>query len=222
MRIIAPTLLCSSLLLVACGDDGGGTSTDAKEADANANCTVSSASFGNRGALAGASTWGMGGAAGVGDIRAILPLEAASPSDILIVEFYTGFAPFGTSQAPTAVVPGTYQLTGSQLQYADCGVCLRIGTNADSGTGMYEDDYMVTGGTVTVTAVDNRVGGNLAFTLSNLQFEHATIDPDSFMSTPVGDGCNSSISGAMHMSTMAAPPANKLTAGTLPRKHLGL
>lgn len=205
MRVFTSFVLAlSSLSLVACGDDGG----DPPSIDAPAaNCTVSSNAFGSRGALQGNSTYTEGATAGIGDMRAILPLEAAPPSDILIVEFYTGFAPFGTSGAPTAVVPGTYQISGDQLNYATCGVCVRIGTNAD--TQGYEDDYLATGGTVTVTTADSRVGGTLAFSVSNLTFEHVTIDENTFQSTPVGDGCNSAIGDATHTSTLAAPPAKR-------------
>ena len=210
MRAIAlSSILLSSLTLIACGDDGGDGNTpiDAKTIDtAAANCTVSSASFGARGALAGNSFYGasMGNPA-VGSMVAVLPLEAAEPTDVVIAEFYPGFAPFGTQQAPTAIVPGTYQLTGSQLQYADCGVCIRIGTNSTAAAGA-EDDYMATGGTVTVTQSDSRVGGTLAFSVTGLTFEHVTIAPQTFVSTPVGDGCNSAIASAMHSSVMAAQP----------------
>lgn len=204
--IILPSVLLPSLLLVACaGDDGPSTPVDAKVIDSGANCTVSSSDFGARGTLAGTSTFRARQAPpNVGDITAVMPLEASPPADVLIVEFYSGFAPFGTSMAPTAVVPGTYQLTGTQLQYADCGICARLGTNANAD-GTYEDDYMATGGTVTVTTAGTAVGGTIAFSVSNLTFEHVTIDPDTFVSTPVGDGCTTKITGGMHSSMMAAP-----------------
>lgn len=194
-------------MLVACGgDDGGNTAIDASIDTPAATCTISNAQFGDRGAIAGNSIYtARPSPPNVGDMRAIMPLEAAPPTDILIVEFYTGFAPFGTTAAPTAVVPGTYQITGSQLQYADCGVCVRIGTNAMMD-GMYEDDYLATGGSVTVTTAESRVGGTLTFSLSNITFEHVTIDETTFQSTPVGDGCTTGISGT-HTSMLAAPPA---------------
>ncbi len=208
MRAIAlSSILLSSLSLIACGDDGGGTPVDAKTIDtAAANCTVSSAAFGARGALAGNSFYGASMTAGVGSMVAVMPLEAAEPTDVLIAEFYPGFAPFGTQQAPTAIVPGTYQLTGAQLQYADCGVCIRIGTNSTAAAGA-EDDYMVKSGTVTVTQSDSRVGGTLAFSVTGLTFEHVTIDAQTFVSTPVNDGCNSAIASAMHSSVMVAQPS---------------
>ena len=204
---ISSSLLLSSRLLIGCGDDGGSDPIDAKTVDtAAANCTVSSAAFGERGALAGVSFYAAGMTAGVGDIRVEMPLEAAQPNDTLLIQFFTGFAPFGTPQAPTAIVPGTYQISGAQLNYATCSVCVLIGTNV-TGQGS-EDDYMATGGTVTVTQVDSRVGGTLALSVSNLTFEHVTVNMQPpFDSTPVGDGCNSAVTSATHSSVMRMQPA---------------
>lgn len=209
MRKQLAAIVAVSLSLVACVDDGGGNvgidaPVDAAREDApgGGGCTVSMTEFGER-SLPGRSFY-HGDTSGVGDIRAIMPLEPAEPQDILIVELYPGYAPFGTTAAPTAVVPGTYELTGTQLQYSTCGVCVRIGTNAtDQG---YEHDYMATGGTVTVTQVDNRVGGALVLGVANLQFEHVTIDEQTFESSPVGDGCVTALVEGFHESEMTAPP----------------
>ena len=51
--------------------------------------------------------------------------------DILSFENYNGFGVFTTQ-----IVPGSFQITGEELNYATCGVCPRIfstsGTNSAS------------------------------------------------------------------------------------------
>lgn len=211
-----PVVLFSSLSLIACGggdDDGDSVdpldpidaSTDnTPDSSTPAACSVSTANFGDKGALTG-------GAQFSGDpanptsylLGASALLETAAPADVLSVEFYTGFAPFGTPEAPTAVVPGTYQLTGEQLNYATCGVCARVATNLmEDGT--FEHDYMATGGTVTVSEVGDAVGETLTFAVSNLTFEHVTINEETFESAPVGDNCTTAITGATFTATVEA------------------
>lgn len=53
----------------------------------------------------------------------------------------------------------------------------------------YADDYYVTGGTITITQVSPMFEGSI----SNLTFEHVTIDDSTFQSTPHADGCTSAI-----------------------------
>lgn len=216
MRFSLLPIFLSSLSLVACGgsDEGDtvdpltpvdGSTTPTVDAPPAATCSVSTSNFGDKGALTGGATFSADTAnPATYSIVMSAPLEAAPPTDGLIIEFYTGYAPFGTSTAPTPVLPGTYQLTGEQLDYATCGTCIRLVTNA-AEDGSSEDDYMVTGGTLTVTALGDAVGETLTLAMSNLTFEHVTIDPDTFESTPVGDGCTTAISGATFTGTVAAP-----------------
>jgi hypothetical protein len=216
MRFQLLPVFLSSLALVACGGSDDGDSVDPLtpidagtpvnvDGSTEAICSVSTPTFGDKGALAGGATFSVDPANALRySIVANSPLEAALPTDGLIVEFYTGYTPFGTSAAPTAVVPGTYQLTDEQLNYASCGVCVRLVTNS-AEDGSSEDDYMATGGTVTVSAVGDAVGETLTFALSNLTFEHVTIDGMTYNSTPAGDGCTTTISGATFTGTVAAP-----------------
>lgn len=193
--------------LAACGggDDGDVTPLDGSTGDtAPVTCTVSTDSYGDKGALQGAATFAASQMnPAIYRIAMQGLLEGAEPTDVLFIDFYTGYEPFGTQMAPTAVVPGTYQLTGAQTDYETCGVCVTIGTNATQ-TG-YDDDYMVTGGSVTVTAVGDAVGETLTFSVSNLQLQHVNIDPMSGATTAVGDGCTTSISAATFTGTVMAP-----------------
>jgi hypothetical protein len=208
--------LCLSMIpvlglgLVACGgdDDGGGP------IDGNpATCTVSTNNFGAKGDLMTAAFFESDpNNAAVYRIAAQGLLEPAEPADIVIVEFYTGYEPFGTEAAPTAVVPGTYQLSGAQLDYATCGVCVRLATNAT--TTATEDDYMATGGSVTVAAVGDAIGETLTLSFSNVTFQHVTIAPMGGQTTPVGDGCTAGI-GSASMSGMVQAFPMAVTSGAL-------
>ncbi len=212
-------LLIPIATLAACGgDDGGVTPLDgpAGGIDAPVTCSVSTGSFGNKGALTGGATFAASMTnAALYRIAMQAPLEAAMPFDVLFVDFFTGYTPFGTETAPTPVVPGTYQLTGEQLNYETCGVCVTLGTNATATE--YEDDYMVTGGTLVVAAVGDAVGETLTLTVSNLEFEHVTIDGTTSVSTPVGDGCGTTLTNATFTGMVAAPPPAVTGAG-LPRR----
>jgi len=213
-------LLTSLASLAACGGDddgvtvidGGAIDSAGGGADGPAACTISTAAFGDKGALTGAATFAadtMNPATYHIGVQAAL--EAAEPLDILFIDFYTGYTPFGTMAAPTPVIAGTYPLTGEQLDFETCGTCVTLGTNATADG--YEDDYMVTGGTMTVTAVGDAVGETLTLSLANLQLTHVTIDPQSGATTAVGDGCNTTITAATFTGTVAAPA--KRTFGPL-------
>lgn len=168
-------------------------------------CSVASSNFGDVGALTGQATFSAD-TENEADYSIVMnaTLENSPPSDVLVVEFYSTYPPFGTTDEPMPVVPGTYELTGDQLNYATCGVCVRLVTNVDE-EGNTGDDYMVTGGTVTVSAVGDAVDETLTLEVSNLEFEHVTIDDETFESTPVGDSCTTAISGATFTGTVVAP-----------------
>lgn len=103
--------------------------------------------------------------------------------DFIDLELYDGYGVFSGG-----IAPGTYNLSGAELQYADCGLCALIltdGSAPDSTT----DAYMATGGSITITTVTPTLAG----TLTNVTFTHVSIDSNSGQSSPVADGCKSSI-----------------------------
>ncbi len=65
------------------------------------------------------------------------------------------------------VAPGTYQLTGEDLNYATCGVCLRA--LADKGLPT-EREYFAVAGTVEVTAVSSLAGAPFTATVLEASF----------------------------------------------------
>jgi hypothetical protein len=203
----------SSIGLAACGgDDDGNTPVDGSiDAPGNIDaapvvCTVSSENFGDKGTLTGVATFrpGTNTTAATDDTLSFAAqLETTQPTDLLIVEFYAGYGVFKPNGVAGPVTTGTFQITGEELNYATCGVCVRLATNATQ-TG-YEHDYLATGGSVTITQVGTATGQMLAASVSNIQFEHVTIDDMSFQSTPANDGCNSAMSGANFSGTLMAP-----------------
>jgi hypothetical protein len=219
MRYTPAVILLSSLSLAACGgDDGGSNVTPTIDAaggiDAASNidaapaaCTVSTTSFGDKGALTGSATLDVGTATAdpkddILEFDALL--ETTQPADAIAVILYAGYGAFTDAQGmPKAVTPGTYPLTGDETNFATCGVCVLLATNATS-TG-YDDDYMATGGTVTITQAGTAVGGTLTGTLTNVQFHHVDIDQSTGDTTQSADTCTTSLTNGTFTGTLAAP-----------------
>jgi hypothetical protein len=106
--------------------------------------------------------------------------ELNAKPDTLKVDLYQGLGVFTES-----IHVGTFPLTGDELSYATCAACVHLtATGGGGGT----QDYMATGGTLTISAVSP----NLQATLSDITFEHVIISGS--VSTPVGDGCVSAVS----------------------------
>ena len=176
--------------------------------DAPPACEISSPDFGDKGAATmGGSEYSPGMAANGNPaapyVFMFAPLTATATPDAVFVEFYSGFAPFGTEAAPTPLVPGTYQLTGDQLQYSSCGVCVTASAKqTQSGN---SGDFMATGGTVVVTAAGTAVGGTLTLKLTNVTFEQVTFNMGT--STPVANNCKTKLGNLTYTGTMEAVPA---------------
>ena len=215
MRLTLSAIMISSLFVAACGDDGDTVSPtiDAARIDAAGNtdapaaaCTVSTTNFAERGALTGSYLFrpGMNAAATDDELDVLSQLEAAQPTDLLRIQLYAGYGAF----ANRAIVPGTYQITGAELDFATCGVCVMLATNVTANS--YDDDYMATSGTVTITAAGTAVGGTLSGSLSNIQFHHVMIDDQTGATTPAPDTCTSAMSSATFSGTLAAPMAKMM------------
>jgi len=202
----------TSLSIVACGgDDGDDIQTpDARVDGATGSdgpaavCSVSTGNFGDKGALAGNALFTAATAVATDDILEFdALLETAQPADGIAIILYAGYGAFDGA----AITPGTYQIAGDELDFATCGVCVVMSTNVTS-TG-YEDDYMATGGTVTITAAGSAVGGTMSGSLSNVTFHHAEIAMGNGDTTISDDSCTSAITNATFTGTLAAAPMNK-------------
>jgi hypothetical protein len=181
---------------------GGGTTTDAG-VDAGSICTVSTSNFADAGAISGEVVLdvGMNATSPTDDfVQIFAPLEATMPGDLLAVELYADYPPFEGNDA--GIVPGTYEISGEQLNYATCGVCVRVLTNATSNG--YDDSYLATGGTLTITANGNTVGQPFTATFTNIGLRHVNIDDMTFESTAAADNCRSTLGNASVNATITA------------------
>jgi len=114
-------------------------------------------------------------------------VNADAQPDVLGLELYANFGAF----AGGPIATGTYPITGDELNYASCGVCVRLLTDF-TGSAFADDGYMATAGSVTITSINP-----LAATVSGIAFEHVTIDANNnFTSTAHADGCTSALTAA--------------------------
>jgi len=100
------------------------------------------------------------------------------PVDQLAIEIYQG--DFGGPETA-----GVYELTGTELNYATCGLCVRLFEDATQDT--IARQYFATAGTVDIDSI-GVVGGTFAGTLTGLEMVEVTITAGTFESTPVANG----------------------------------
>jgi hypothetical protein len=164
---------------------------DAGEPDAGepeVTCSVDSADFGALNTLDGE----LQSAEGV----ILLDMPLTDDADLLSIQIYEGFGAMSGG-----IQTGTFTLGGDDLNFETCGLCVLLYANSQAEDGTFQT-YMATGGTVTLTSVDGRFTGSV----SDLTFEHVTVDEDTFHTTAVGDGCVSAItSGSFDKEIPAAP-----------------
>lgn len=132
-------------------------------------------------------------------------INADATPDVLQIEFYTGFGAF-QGGFPTAAT--TIQIAGDEANYATCGACVRAFTDIDPNSGESAEpvgvSYFATGGTLQLDSITET---SVAGTLSNIQFTHVTIDETTFNSTPVGDGCSSTLTSLAFTADPEPPQA---------------
>ncbi|MBI5545990.1 MAG: hypothetical protein HY901_19030 [Deltaproteobacteria bacterium] len=125
-----------------------------------------------------------------GDAYAYLsgPLPTSDGTDDVIqIELIEGYGAF-----TDGLVTGAFSLEGDELNYGTCGICVTLQGDVDPTAGVTAF-HMVTGGSITITSVS----GSLIATLTNATFEEVTIDPNSYESFPVADGCTSAMRQAL-------------------------
>lgn len=105
-------------------------------------------------------------------------IDSGGNIDELRMQLYPNTGPFGDT-----LTTGTFQITGDDLNYGTCGLCVLLFENSVGQSA--RGTYFATGGTVKITQVEPR----LIATITNLTLEHVTIDDVSYESTPVGDSC---------------------------------
>ncbi len=121
-------------------------------------------------------------------------LDAAALPDQLAVELFAGAGVFTGAD----IQPGTYTIEGDELDYATCGVCVLLYT--DVAGGVERDVYLATAGSVAITSVSPTLAGQV----SGVSFEHVTINPVSYESTPDPDMCRSALTDASFATPVTA------------------
>jgi hypothetical protein len=232
MRTTLAAVLLASVSLVACGggddDDPVTPVIDAPIGGPDApaaNCTAT-ASFGDKGALTGqaffASESGDPPDDGAKDDvnEFVAPLETGEPFDGIDVLLYAGYGVFKPSAAnPNGVIqPGTYTISGEELTFDTCGVCVFLVTDITQAG--YADDYMAMSGTVEVTGAATAVGQTVSGRLTNITFRHVTVG-DGGVTTDVNDGCSSQLENATYTASAMMPTMRSAsTPGPLGPKPL--
>jgi hypothetical protein len=101
---------------------------------------------------------------------------------------------------------GSFPITGTRLDGANCDVCVLIAANCQGCTldsGDPASWYMATGGEIDITdASEGQSSGSIAGTLSNVTFTHVTRNDTDGATTPVNDGCASKIASLSFSSTV--------------------
>jgi hypothetical protein len=176
-------LLLGMLSLAACGGGGGDDQADAGAPDSGGGACPNplvGADLGDLGALTGASDPGGGDPF----------LQAALPGtdNALSIELYDGLGVFSGG-----IATGTYEITGAETQYKDCGACVLIYAGWADTTMEPTAFYMADSGSLTIDNFTTAMTGSIA----NVHLIHVTINTaGDFTSTPVNDGCESTITSA--------------------------
>lgn len=218
MRLAISLLLvgCSAQLGPANGGGGGGKEDDfgpdaavIVTADAQVDaapvqvadntCGVAS-THGDLGTVAGQARSAVqeGTSRRVGIVSAATPATAAQAApDVIVVQLWDNYGPFAGGAART----GTFQLTGTELDYDTCGVCVLQLANVANNTPAKL--LFATAGTVTVTSVGTTAGQTIQLSISNASFVEIVEDTI--------NGGYRSVAG----STCTSPITNVVLSGTI-------
>ena len=122
-------------------------------------------------------------------VAAVLP----SAMDYVQIELWDGRGAF----AAGAVAPGTYPLTGAELDPATCGICVRA--LGDKGVTGAQKEYFATAGQVVVTTIGG-AGTNASVTLTGATFREI----DSATKATVAGSCTPSLARTQLTGTIVA------------------
>jgi hypothetical protein len=128
-------------------------------------------------------------------------ITADATPDMFEIDLYQGYGACKVGSG--AIATGNFTLSGDDLSFQGCGVCLQLYTDLGSD-GAPTDLYFATAGSVTLTSVGTPTGsdvsmGTLAGSIANVAFAHWDDNND----VAVGD-CTSSV-GSLQFSATLAP-----------------
>lgn len=119
-----------------------------------------------------------------------------SAEDFLGLQFYSGTNFDGQAT-------GTFELgTGIDSNYSSCGRCVLVERDAPNLGSAGNARFFATSGTLDIDAGSEHMDGRASLSLSDVTLVQVTIDPDSYVSTPVsGGGCYHITSYSMELPT---------------------
>src|SRR6266540_159671 len=173
MRLLVSAALAAALL-PGCSDDGSGavTGDGGTGPDSSTACAVSP-SYGDVGTVSQTLSVAVRINDDLGRAKSITYIAALNQDqDQVVLQLYRGFSVFTQGE----IVPGTYEITGDELNYASCGVCVRMFADRLLGGARPLQDMMATGGTLVVTELGEAGSGTFKADLQNAVFEHVDID----------------------------------------------
>jgi hypothetical protein len=115
-------------------------------------------------------------------------LSSVAQPDGLTITFNPNKAPFGNPITP----PSSPIDLSTQSQASTCGACVVLSASTQT--------YLATSGTLTLSVappVPPISSSSIYATLSNVTFQHVTIDGQSGISTPAPDGCTTALTSAL-------------------------
>jgi hypothetical protein len=188
----------------AAGTGGQGAAAGAAGADAGTDVVVNCGLAANRGAItltaaqqsASESTPALG-VETVQEVDWLAELDTTQKTDILAIELISMFDPFGATITTQADLD-----LATQSQIALCGACVVVVLKADSQNPLdlpllqLGPTYVATSGKLNLTRVPTFPAGaasRVSGTISDVVFEHVTIDPQTNTTEPAGDGCKFTI-----------------------------
>ena len=196
------SLVC--LPLIACGGSDNNTKTvkvpdSGKAIDAAASCKAA-ASY----AMLGNMGYGVDYPATMSGSQMIahaqVMVETLNTTDVVFLQLNGDFGGFGSGD----IKPGTYALAGDDLDPTACGLCFYVWPGSLSGTSLsavndaylMTEQYMAVSGSITLTQAGGSAGSGsghqIAGSVSNVTFKHATIASDGSL-TYNPDGCTTSV-----------------------------
>lgn len=178
--------MCLPLLLfAACSgsgdpDDTGGVDAAPGIDAAPRTCTVDS-DLGQLGARDGTPM--VSGAVGSRILAVSMTVASdAATRDVVFVQLKGGKGVFAGRDPE----PGTYPLTGAELDYNTCGVCVTVIGDIVAGQGPTQF-YFQRAGTVTITSTT----GSLVGSLANVAFQELDLGTEEI----IRDGCETQVGG---------------------------
>jgi hypothetical protein len=205
------------LMVLACGGGGGAKAPMPDAASIAPEACTASSSYGSASIVADGSAYAFtyaqitaDGSNGLVDANQGYSgnLNADPLPDSFEIDLYEGFGAFGSDGSGSGTITkGAYTLSGDDLSFQLCGLCVQIYTDLD-GDGAPTDLYFATAGSITLSSVGTPTGsdvskGTLAGSLTNVTFAQwdgsddvaigsctSTITSLSFTATiePVADG----------------------------------